>query len=55
MAIRNILKEGDELLSKKCRAVDKIDERITTLLDDMAETMYESEGVGLAAPQVWIL
>ena len=55
MAIRNILKEGDELLSKKCRAVDKIDSRITTLLDDMAETMYESDGVGLAAPQVGIL
>ena len=55
MAIRNILKEGDELLSKKCRAVDKIDSRITTLLDDMAETMYESDGVGLASPQVGIL
>lgn len=55
MAIRNILKEGDELLSKKCRQVDKIDERVLTLLDDMAETMYESDGVGLAAPQVGIL
>lgn len=55
MAIRNILKEGDELLTKKCRPVEKIDERILTLLGDMAETMYASDGVGLAAPQVGIL
>lgn len=55
MAIRNIVKEGDEVLGKVCRPVEKIDERIITLLDDMAETMYASDGVGLAAPQVGIL
>lgn len=55
MAIRNVLKEGDETLRKISREVTKIDERMLTLLDDMAETMYASEGVGLAAPQVGIL
>ena len=55
MAIRKILTFGDELLTKKCRKVEKIDDRILTLLDDMAETMYKAEGVGLAAPQVGIL
>ena len=55
MAIRNVLTEGDELLTKKCRPVEKIDNRVLTLLDDMAETMYASDGVGLAAPQVGIL
>ncbi len=55
MAIRNILKEGDETLRKVSRPVEKIDQRILTLLDDMAETMYDADGVGLAAPQVGIL
>ena len=55
MALRNIVKEGDEVLRKKCRPVDKIDERILTILDDMAETLYDSGGVGLAAPQVGVL
>ncbi len=55
MAIRKILTFGDELLTKKCRKVEKIDDRILTLLDDMAETLKESGGVGLAAPQVGIL
>ncbi|NFH49354.1 peptide deformylase, partial [Clostridium sporogenes] len=55
MAIRNIRKYGDELLRKKSRKVEKIDDRILTLLEDMAETMYSAEGVGLAAPQVGIL
>lgn len=55
MAIRNILKEGDETLLKVSRRVDKIDERIHQLLDDMKETMYAADGVGLAAPQVGIL
>ncbi|NFR26374.1 peptide deformylase [Clostridium sporogenes] len=55
MAIRNIRKYGDELLRKKSRKVEKIDDRILTLLGDMAETMYSAEGVGLAAPQVGIL
>lgn len=55
MAIRNILKVGDPVLTKKCRTVEKIDDRILTLLDDMADTLYESGGVGLAAPQVGVL
>ena len=55
MAIRKILTFGDELLTKKCRKVEKIDDRILILLDDMAETLKESGGVGLAAPQVGIL
>lgn len=55
MAIRNIRKYGDELLRKKSRKVDKIDERILTLIEDMKETMYSANGVGLAAPQVGIL
>lgn len=55
MATRNILKEGDETLRKKSRDVVKFDSRLMTLLDDMAETMYENDGVGLAAPQVGVL
>lgn len=55
MALRNIVKAPDELLRKKSRPVEKIDEKLLTLLDDMAETMYASEGVGLAAVQVGIL
>ena len=55
MAIRNIVKYGDDVLEKKCRAVEKIDDRIITLLDDMKETLIESNGVGLAAPQVGVL
>ena len=56
MAKRKILILGqDEQLRKRCRPVDKFDERLHTLLDDMAETMYDSNGAGLAAPQVGIL
>ena len=55
MAIREIRIEGDECLRKVCRPVEKFDERLHTLLDDMAETMYEGNGVGLAAPQVGVL
>lgn len=55
MAIRDIVKQGDETLRKKARQVNVIDSRIRTLLDDMAETMYEAEGVGLAANQVGVL
>lgn len=47
--------ERDEVLRKKARPVERMDDRILTLLDDMAETMYNAEGVGLAAPQVGIL
>ena len=55
MAIRTIVKVGDPVLSKKCRAVENIDDRIITLLDDMIDTLYDSGGVGLAAPQVGVL
>ena len=55
MALRNILKEGDETLTKHCRPVTNFDERLHILLDDMAETMNDAAGVGLAAPQVGIL
>ena len=55
MALRNIRKLGDDILRKKCRPVEEIDDRILTLLDDMADTMYDANGVGLAAPQVGIL
>ena len=55
MAIRNIRKLGDDILRKKCRAVDVIDDRILTLLDDMADTMRNADGAGLAAPQVGVL
>lgn len=55
MALRNIRELGDDILRKKCRPVEKIDDKILTLLDDMADTMYEANGVGLAAPQVGVL
>ena len=55
MAIRNIVKEGDEVLAKKARPVTEFNERLHTLLDDMADTMYESGGVGLAGNQVGVL
>lgn len=55
MALRNIVKEGDPVLRKKCRPVDKVTERTQLILDDMVETMRSAPGVGLAAPQVGIL
>lgn len=55
MALRTIRKNGDELLRKRSKEVDVINERILTLLNDMEETMREADGVGLAAPQVGIL
>ena len=55
MAIREISKYDDPALYKVCRPVEKFDERLGELLDDMAETMYQANGVGLAAPQVGIL
>ena len=55
MALRNIIEDGDEVLTKKCRPVTKFDRRLHILLDDMAETMHHANGVGLAAPQVGIL
>lgn len=55
MALRNIVKEGDDILLKKCRPVEKFDKKLHDLLDDMGETLYESGGVGLAGPQVGIM
>ena len=55
MAIRKIRENGDEILRKKSREVEAIDEKIKELLDDMLETMHKYNGVGLAAPQVGIL
>lgn len=55
MALRTIITEGDPVLNKVCRPVEKFDERLHVLLDDMKETLAVSNGVGLAAPQVGIL
>ncbi len=55
MALRNIREMGDDILTKKCKPVKEINERTLDLIDDMFETMYEANGVGLAAPQVGIL
>ncbi len=55
MALRNIRTMGDETLSKVCREVKEDSEKLQVLIDDMFDTMYESMGVGLAAPQVGIL
>ncbi|MVB12899.1 Peptide deformylase 1 [Caprobacter fermentans] len=55
MAIRNIITDEDPFLHKKCRPVVKFDKRLWTLLDDMADTLREENGVGLAAIQVGIL
>ena len=55
MAIRNVVKMGDPVLNKKAKKVVDYNEKLHTLLDDMADTMYNEDGVGLAAPQVGIL
>ncbi|MDE7303067.1 MAG: peptide deformylase [Oscillospiraceae bacterium] len=55
MALRKIVIKSDEILRKKCKPVVNFDEKLGILLDDMAETMYKANGVGLAAPQVGIL
>lgn len=55
MALRKILTQGDSALEKVCRPVEKFDRRLHILLDDMKETLVDSGGVGLAAPQVGIL
>ncbi len=55
MAIRNIRTDGDEVLRKTCKPIEKMTPRLQTLIDDMFDTMYEANGVGLAAPQVGIL
>ena len=55
MAIRKIVKRGNDALKKQCRPVDAFNKRLETLLGDLADTMYDAGGVGLAAPQVGIL
>ncbi len=55
MAIRNIREDGDDILRKVCKPVEKMTDRLSTLIDDMFDTMYEANGVGLAAPQVGVL
>ncbi|MBQ3924669.1 MAG: peptide deformylase [Firmicutes bacterium] len=55
MALRNIFVEGEPILNKKCKKVAAVDDRIREQLDDMLETMKDSEGVGIAAPQVGLL
>ncbi len=55
MAIRSIRTVGDECLTKVCKEVKEINDRTRILIEDMIDTMYEAEGVGLAAPQVGIL
>lgn len=55
MAIRKIREDGDDVLRKKSKPVEEINKRVLTLLEDMADTMYDADGVGLAAPQVGIL
>ena len=55
MALRKILTQEEPTLHKVCRSVTKFDDKLAELLDDMVETLYDSNGVGLAAPQVGIL
>ncbi len=57
MTVRNIrnYKEDNTILRRRARLVESIDNKVLTLLDDMADTMYQQEGVGLAAPQVGVL
>ncbi len=55
MAIRNIIQEGDPGLKKKSKPVTKFDARLAQLIDDMADTLLEANGLGLAAPQVGVL
>lgn len=55
MAIRNIREMGEDVLNKNCKEVTEVTPRIKDLIEDMLDTMYEANGVGLAAPQVGIL
>lgn len=55
MAVRNIVKKGDDVLRKVCRSQLTFDDRLAVMLDDMAETMYKADGCGLAASQIGIL
>ena len=55
MAIRNIREIGDSVLTKTSREVKSVDKRLLVLIDDMLDTLYDSQGVGLAAPQIGVL
>ena len=55
MALRTIRVMGDEVLNKPCKPVKEMTDRTRTLIEDMIETMYDADGVGLAAPQVGVL
>lgn len=55
MALRNIVQDGDPILKKVCRPVTKFDDRLGQLLDDMKETMWHANGLGLAGPQVGVM
>ena len=55
MALRKIVLQGDECLTKVCRPVTEFNQRLHTLIDDMKETLAKADGVGLAAPQVGVL
>ncbi|MDY2789771.1 MAG: peptide deformylase [Lachnospiraceae bacterium] len=55
MALRNLRYDGDPILRKSCREVEEVTPRIEQLIDDMFDTMYEENGVGLAGPQVGVL
>ena len=55
MALRKVVEIGDPMLNKKCRPIEKFDDKLSTLIDDMFETMYAANGVGLAGPQVGML
>ncbi len=55
MALRTIRLQGDPVLTKKCREIETLTPKISQLIEDMLETMYEAEGVGLAGPQVGVL
>ena len=55
MALRNIRIQGDPILTKECRKIDKMTPKLKQLIQDMFDTMYDAYGVGLAAPQVGIL
>lgn len=55
MALRTIVQDGDPILKKVCRPVTNFDDRLATLLDDMQETLLDSDGLGLAGPQVGIM
>lgn len=55
MAIREIIKVGNNILGRKCRRVDEVDEEVLELIKDLKDTLYSVDGVGLAAPQIGVL